>query len=286
LARALSLHFFHQRDANMTPQLEAVIFDWAGTIVDFGSFAPTQIFVDAFAQAYGFELSLAEARRPMGLGKWQHIEALGQDADVAPRWAAQFGRPMSEADVHHIYETFIPLQIERVGEHSDLIPGALEVVQALRSQGLKIGSTTGYPRPVMQRLMALATERGYTPDCTVCSGDLSAGARPGPWMALANVQSLQIGAVSHCVKVDDTVPGIAEGLNAGMWTVGLALSGSPAGLSLAEYMQADAAARQAVRARVTPIFEAAGAHFVIDTVADLPAVLLDIEARLALGLRP
>lgn len=267
-------------------QLEAVIFDWAGTMVDFGSFAPTQIFVDAFAQAYGFELSLEEARRPMGLGKWQHIEALGQDPDVGLRWAAQFGRPMSEDHVRHIYKTFIPLQVERVGAHSNLIPGALSLVQSLRSQGLKIGSTTGYPREVMQRLMVKAAEQGYAPDCTVCADDLAAGARPGPWMALACVQHLHIGAVSHCVKVDDTVPGIAEGLNAGMWTVGLALSGSPAGWTQAEFEQADEATRRAVRERVTPMFEAAGAHFVIDTVADLPAVLLDIEERLALGLRP
>ena len=272
--------------ATLQPQLEAVIFDWAGTMVDFGSFAPTQIFVDAFAQAYGFELSLEEARRPMGLGKWQHIEALGQDPDVGPRWVAQFGSPMSEDDVRHIYDTFIPLQVERVGAHSDLIPGALELVNALRRQGLKIGSTTGYPREVMQRLMVLAAERGYAPDCTVCADDLAAGARPGPWMALACVQDLHIGAVSHCVKVDDTVPGIAEGLNAGMWTVGLALSGSPAGWTQTEYEQADEATRRAVRERVTPIFEDAGAHFVIDTVADLPAVLRDIEERLALGLRP
>jgi phosphonoacetaldehyde hydrolase len=255
-------------------------------MVDFGSFAPTQIFVDAFAQAYGFELSLEEARRPMGLGKWQHIEALGQDPDVGPRWAAHFGHPMSEDHVRHIYQTFIPLQVERVGAHSELIPGALALVQALRSQGLKIGSTTGYPREVMQRLMVLAAEQGYAPDCTVCADDLAAGARPGPWMALACVQDLHIGAVSHCVKVDDTVPGIAEGLNAGMWTVGLALSGSPAGWTQTEYEQADEATRRAVRERVTPMFEGAGAHFVIDTVADLPAVLLDINKRLALGLRP
>ena len=272
--------------ATLQPQLEAVIFDWAGTMVDFGSFAPTQIFVDAFAQAYGFELSLEEARRPMGLGKWQHIEALGQDPDVGPHWVAQFGSPMSEDDVRQIYDTFIPLQVERVGAHSDLIPGALELVNGLRRQGLKIGSTTGYPREVMQRLMVLAAERCYAPDCTVCADDLAAGARPGPWMALACVQDLHIGAVSHCVKVDDTVPGIAEGLNAGMWTVGLALSGSPAGWTQTEYEQADEATRRAVRERVTPIFEDAGAHFVIDTVADLPAVLRDIEERLALGLRP
>lgn len=270
----------------MKPQLEAVVFDWAGTMVDFGSFAPTQIFVDAFAQAYGFELSLEEARRPMGLGKWQHIEALGQDSDVGPRWRAQFGQPMSQDDVRHIYDTFIPLQVERVGAHSDLIPGALALVQALRSQGLKIGSTTGYPREVMQRLMLLAAQRGYAPDCTVCADDLAAGARPGPWMALACVQELRIGSVAHCVKVDDTVPGIAEGLNAGMWTVGVSLSGSPAGWTLAEFEQATAADRQTVRDRVAPMFEEVGAHFVIDTVADLPAVLTQIEQRLAKGQRP
>lgn len=269
-----------------TQRLEAIIFDWAGTMVDFGSFAPTQIFVDAFMQAYGFNLSLDEARRPMGLGKWQHIEALGRDPDVGARWARQFGRAMSAEDVQHIYKTFIPLQVERVGEHSDLIPGVLTLVRALRDQGLKIGSTTGYPRQVMERLMALAAARGYAPDCTICADDLPAGARPGPWMALANVQNLQISAVSHCVKVDDTAPGIAEGLNAGMWTVGLALSGSPAGWTLAEYEQADDAKRQVVRDRVRVMFKSVGAHFVIDTVADLPEVLLAIEKNLTMGLRP
>jgi phosphonoacetaldehyde hydrolase len=270
----------------MQRHLEAVIFDWAGTIVDFGSFAPTQIFVDAFKSAYGFDLSLAEARGPMGLGKWQHIEALGRDPVIGARWQARFGKPMGEAEIRHIYETFIPLQVERVGVHSTLIPGALQVLQGLREQGLKIGSTTGYPRQVMERLMTLAAEQGYTPDCTVCADDLEAGARPGPWMALDCVRQLRIGAVSHCVKVDDTLPGIHEGLNAGMWTVGLALSGSPAGWTLAQYQAADEAARSAVRERVGAGFRAAGAHFVIDTVADLPVVLDDIQTRLAQGQRP
>lgn len=270
----------------MQQSLEAVIFDWAGTIVDFGSFAPTQIFVDAFQSAFGFDLSLAEARGPMGLGKWQHIEALGQDPVVGARWLARFGRPMAEADVRHIYETFIPLQVERVGLHSALIPGALQMVQGLRQQGLKIGSTTGYPRQVMERLMVLAAEQGYTPDCTVCADDLQAGARPGPWMALECVQQLRIGAVGHCVKVDDTVPGIHEGLNAGMWTVGLSLSGSPAGWTLDQFRLADEVERAGVRERVGTEFRSQGAHYVIDTVSDLPSVLKEIEQRLTRGQRP
>lgn len=270
----------------MQHQLEAVIFDWAGTIVDFGSFAPTQIFVDAFKQAFDFDISLEEARGPMGLGKWQHIEALGTDRAIAARWQAKFGRAMTQADVGHIYRTFLPLQVERVAAHADLIPGALETIHALRARGIKIGSTTGYPRQVMERLMLVAQERGYAPDCTVCADDLEAGARPGPWMALQCVLELRVGRVAHCVKVDDTLPGIEEGLNAGMWTVGLALSGSPAGLTLAQYQSASPDQLSEVRDRVTAEFTAAGAHFVIDTVADLVPVLDEIELRLTRGQRP
>jgi len=270
----------------MQNRLEAVIFDWAGTVLDFGSFAPTQIFVDAFKTAFDFDLTLDEARWPMGLGKWQHIEALGREPKIAARWLARFDRPMSASDVRYIYETFIPLQVERVGLHSALIPGVLGVVEQLRLRGLKIGSTTGYPRQVMERLMGMAAEQGYVPDCIVCADDLAAGARPGPWMALECVQQLRAGAVWRCVKVDDTLPGIEEGLNAGMWTVGLSLSGSPAGWTLAEYEAADTKDRSRVRDRVSPAFLQAGAHYVIDTVADLPPVLEQIEQRLAQGQRP
>lgn len=270
----------------MQQQLEAVIFDWAGTTVDFGSFAPTQIFVDAFKQAFDFDLSLAEARGPMGLGKWQHIEALGRDPVIGARWQAQFGRPMSHDDIDHIYRTFLPLQVERVGAHADLIPGTLDAVANLRAHGLKIGSTTGYPRQVMTRLMAVAADKGYAPDCTVCADDLAAGARPGPWMALQCVLELKIGCVAHCVKVDDTTPGIAEGRNAGMWTVGLALSGSPAGLTWEDYKAATPEQLSAIRSRVSAEFLAAGAHFVIDSIADLRPVLAQIERKLAAGERP
>jgi phosphonoacetaldehyde hydrolase len=267
-------------------QLQALVLDWAGTVVDFGSFAPTQIFVDAFKKAYDFELSIAQARAPMGLGKWQHIEAIGQIPAVAQAWASRFGHAMTAQDIDHIYQTFMPLQVQRVGDHSDFIPGALDAVAHARGLGLKIGSTTGYPRAVMQVLMQIAAGNGYAPDCTVCADDLQAGSRPGPWMALECVQKLRIEAVWRCVKVDDTVPGLAEGRNAGMWTVGLALSGSPAGWTLDDYQRAGEQERQQVRARVVAEFQSAQPHYVIDTLQDLPAVLDTIEQRLQAGERP
>lgn len=70
----------------MKNNIEAVIFDWAGTVVDFGSFAPTQIFVQAFKEAYDFDISLAEARGPMGMGKIDHIRALLNEPTISQRW--------------------------------------------------------------------------------------------------------------------------------------------------------------------------------------------------------
>lgn len=266
--------------------VEAVIFDWAGTTVDFGSFAPTTIFVEAFRKAYDFEISLDEARGPMGMGKWDHIRALGDDPAIAARWKDQFGSEMSDQDVDLIYDTFMPLQIAKVGEHADLIPGALETITWLREQGIKIGSCSGYPRPVMEVLQKAAAERGYAPDCIIATGDLKAGSRPGPWMALQNVQELGIKAVSHCIKVDDSAPGIYEGHNAGMWTVGLSLSGNESGLTLDEFLAADDAAKAAARAKASVNLDKAGAHYIIDTIADLPAVVEEIQQRIAQGERP
>lgn len=270
----------------MHASIEAVIFDWAGTTVDFGSFAPTQIFVDAFRAAYDFDISLAEARGPMGLGKWQHIEALGRTPEIAARWQAKFGKPMDVEDIDTLYRTFLPLQVERVGLHAELIPGTLETVAELRRRNIKIGSTTGYPRIVMETLLQHAAENGYQPDCTVCADDLAAGARPGPWMALQCVLDLKIGNVAHCVKVDDTLPGIEEGRNAGMWTIGLALSGSPAGLTREEFAAASTSELAEIRNRVTATFKASGAHYVIDTIAELLPAINDIAARLERGERP
>jgi phosphonoacetaldehyde hydrolase len=215
-------------------KIEAVILDWAGTVVDYGSLAPTSIFVEGFKRAFDFDISLAEARVPMGLGKWDHIQALGTLPEVDARWRARFDRPMSDEDVGHIYRTFVPLQKIKVVEHADPIPGALETIDWLKEQGIKIGSCSSYPTEVMAALIPVAAKQGCQPDCVVASDELPAGARPGPWMALKNVIDLGITDVSHCVKVDDSAPGIKEGLSAGMWTVGVCLSGNAVGMTLDE----------------------------------------------------
>lgn len=267
-------------------QVNAVILDWAGTTVDFGSFAPTQIFVEAFQQTFGIDITLEEARIPMGLGKWQHIEALGKLPGIDARWRAKLGRSMTPQDIDALYQAFMPLQIAKVVDFAEPIAGVPEVIAELRRQGIKIGSCSGYPRAVMDVLAPAAAARGYAPDYWVATDDLAAGGRLGPWMALQNVIALGVDAVSHCVKVDDAVPGIAEGLNAGMWSVGLALSGNEFGVQWQEYQRMDAAEVARRRGLAAEKLYAAGAHYVIDTLAELPGILDAIDRRLANGEQP
>jgi phosphonoacetaldehyde hydrolase len=265
-------------------QVQAVVLDWAGTVVDFGSFAPTQIFVEAFGE-FGVAVSLEEARGPMGMGKWDHIRTLCDQPQIAERYRAAFDRLPTDDDVTALYERFMPLQIEKIALHSALIPGALEAIATLRDKGLKIGSCSGYPAVVMEKVVELARQNGYVTDHVVATDEVPNG-RPYPAQALANVIALRISDVAACVKVDDTWPGILEGRSAGMWTVALTCSGNALGLTYDEYKNLSAVVLAEERARIIKMFEDSRPHYVIDTIVELPAVIEDINQRLARGELP
>lgn len=264
--------------------LRAVVFDWAGTIIDFGSCAPMGAFVKLFKQ-FDIAITIEDARGPMGVAKWDHIKALGKLPHVAARWLERHGKPFDDADVDRLYEIFTPMNAAIVADFADFIPGAVEVVDALRARGLKIGSTTGYNRPIMDIVTPIAAAGGYVPDNLVCAGDLVAG-RPSPLMMYRSFADLGVWPPASVVKVDDTGVGIEEGINAGTWTVGVAVSGNGVGLPLADWQALDHDHQQVLRAAATAKLEAAGAHYVIDSVADLLPVLEDIEARMRQGISP
>jgi len=264
--------------------LRAVVLDWAGTVIDFGSLAPMGAFVEVFAR-YGVEISVTEARGPMGLPKWDHIKALGTVPRIAAAWEFAQGAPFSDEDVDELYDVFTPMNAESVKQHAQLIPGVIEMVGALRARGLAIGSTTGYNRAVMEVMMPLAAAQGFTPDNVVCAGDLSGG-RPTPLMMYRTFADLGVWPPDAVLKVDDTAPGIVEGLAAGTWTVGIIASGNGVGLSLAQWNETSELERNALRATAGKALLDAGAHTVIDTVADLLPVITHIETMRAANATP
>ena len=243
----------------MSANLQAVVFDWAGTMIDFGSRAPVVALLKLF-DGFDVPISEAEARADMGMAKRDHIAAILAQPRVAAAWAARYGKTPDVTDGDRLFARITPLM------------QPADVVRQLRGQGVKIGSCTGYTREMMADILPAAAAQGYTPDCLVCAGDTAFG-RPSPLMLWKNMVELGVWPAAAVVKVDDAAVGIAEGRSAGTWTVGVAASGNSVGLS------AEALAVLPVEERADRIASAraellaAGAHVVIDTVADLPAVL-------------
>jgi phosphonoacetaldehyde hydrolase len=264
--------------------VKAVIFDWAGTVVDHGSLAPMGAFVETFAE-FGVKISVDEARGPMGMAKRPHIAALMALPRVATAWTERHGRPPTEADIDAVYTAFVPRNIAVAARHAALIPGVADVVAELRRAQVKIGSTTGYTREIMAEILPVAAAQGFAPDSIVCTGETPDG-RPTPYMLYKSFLDLAIWPAWDAIKVDDTEVGIREGINAGSWTVGVAVSGNLFGLSEVEAASLPAADFARRRSQAAKKLEGAGAHYVIDSVADLMPVARAIEARRARGERP
>lgn len=264
--------------------IRAVVFDWAGTVVDHGSLAPMGVFVEAFAE-FGVDITIAEARGPMGMAKRPHVAALMALPRISAAWADRHGHAPTDRDIDAVYDVFVPKNRAVAARFADVIPGVASVVAELRERGLGIGSTTGYTRDIMAEILPVAARQGFAPDCLVCTGDTPEG-RPSPYMLWRALTELGVFPAAHCIKVDDTEVGIAEGINAGAWTVGVAVTGNVFGHTLAETKALAPEEFAAKRAAAAARLAEAGAHYVVDGVADLLPVLSAINGRLARGERP
>jgi phosphonoacetaldehyde hydrolase len=241
-------------------------------------------FVRVFAER-GVEITSEEARAPMGLSKKDHLRTLLQMPAVAARWRDRHGRAATEHDLDELYQEFMPLQLETVDEFATPVPELLDCVAALRRQGIAIGATTGYFLEAARRVYTRAAEQGYRPDHCVCAEEVPTG-RPAPWMMFRIMETLGIFPPSAVVKVGDTLPDIGEGLAAGAWSVGVVRSSSEIGCSEAEWAALREPEQRQRSASCRAKLLAAGAHAVVDTLAELPARLDEFNARLGRGEKP
>jgi phosphonoacetaldehyde hydrolase len=250
---------------------DLVILDWAGTMVDFGCCAPVNALVEAFRR-HGVNLSESDARRDMGKAKADHVSALLSDPQIARAWNAANGANPTARDHEALMTDLGPLMREQAAQSATLIEGARQAVDTLRAAGLKIASSTGYTREMMQPVLERAAAQGYRPDHLVCSGETPHG-RPSPLMIYKACVDLAVWPLSRVVKVDDSEAGVAEGRAAGCLTVGIAASGNGVGLSAAALAALPAAERESRILQAGDALRAAGADLVIDSVAKLVPAL-------------
>lgn len=264
--------------------LQAVILDWAGTTVDHGSLAPIRVLQQVFADR-GIEISEEEARRDMGVLKKDHIRSVLRIPRIADAWSNRHRQTPDEDAVEALFADFIPRQISCLAECSSVISGVADVVQRLRGRGLKIGSTTGYTRPMLDVLLPHAARQGYAPDCALCPDDVGAG-RPLPWMIYENAIRMKVYPLEAVIKVGDTVSDIEEGLNAGTWTIGVTQTGNMIGRTEDSWRALPEGERAERLQDARRKFLDAGAHYVIETLAELDQVISQIEVHLRAGERP
>ncbi|MEH7308914.1 phosphonoacetaldehyde hydrolase [Neobacillus drentensis] len=266
-------------------KVEGVIFDWAGTMVDFGCFAPVRVFVDIFNGA-GIDVTMEEARAPMGMLKIDHIRAMLSMSRISALWEEKYGRSFNEQDVENLYEKFEPALLATLAEYTDPIPEIIETVQELRKQGLKIGSTTGYTDKMMDIVVPNAKKKGYSPDFYLTPDATNSVGRPYPYMIYRNMEQLKLSASWKVVKVGDTISDIVEGNHAGVWSVGVIIGSSEMGLSLEEFHALSEFDREVIISKTEHSFIKNGADFTIKTMSELPDLIERINKLIAEGKRP
>lgn len=267
-----------------------VMLDCSGTTMDRYVDAPAIVFVEVFRK-YGLEITMPEARAPMGLRKDLHIKAITEITSVRERFTAKFGRAPDQSDVDKMFADFVPTQLAllRNGNYHELLPGVGEVVKEMQKAGIKIGVTTGFTRDMLDLLLAGAATQGFHPDANV-AGDEVEMPRPTGYMVIKNLERMGVynvlNAMRRTIKVDDTVSGAGEGAPL-CWRVAVSKWSNYVADSwdAVRRMSADelAAREQASKEKLV---RESGAHYVIDDLRDLPAVVADVNRRLAAGENP
>jgi len=236
-------------------------------------------------EIHGIALSEADARRDMGLFKRDHIRQVLSLANVREAWYERHWQAPEETDVAELFAEFGPIQQAILEERAELIGGVAALAGRLSSRGIKLGSTTGYTRPMLDSLLARAAAQGYRPDLSLCPDD-TGGGRPHPWMCLRIALEFRLTSTAAAIKAGDTVSDIEEARNAGMWAVGVAATGNEVGLSAPDLAALPREERARRVEKACHRLRGAGAHYVIDSAAELELVIDQIDRRLNAGERP
>lgn len=249
-------------------KVDGVIFDWAGTTVDYGSFAPVQAFMEVFKQ-YGISPTMEEVRKPMGMLKIDHIRTMLHMERIQQAWKTIYGTEPGERDAQALYSIFEEKLMGILDQFTDPKPDVPAAVERLRRMGIAIGSTTGYTDQMMSIVAPAAKKKGYEPDVWFSPDSTGQKGRPYPYMIFRNMEALGLGDVRRVLKVGDTISDIQEGKCAGVLTAGVIIGSSQMGLSQEEFSRLPDRERDRLCRQTENSFRRAGADAVFLTLEEV-----------------
>ena len=249
--------------------VEAVIFDWAGTTIDYGSRAPIVAFQKAFANV-GIQISEAEIRQDMGLDKYTHIHKIMDLPAIQNDWQARFQVLPTEDDCNQIFSNFKAILLSSLTEFGHL-----------EAHNISYGTTTGYDAEMLALVLPIAAKQGYRPAVNITSEQTGGVGRPAPAMLALAAEQLTVTDPTTVMKIGDSVNDILEGNNADAVSVGIIDGSNIMGLSELAFNALSPAEQAERRAHVTAAYQRAGADYILQSMAELPALLDQINQPVA-----
>lgn len=257
-----------------------LLFDLNGTTVDCGCLAPIAAIAEAFRRR-GVPIDPILAKDPSGQYPLAHVERILADPGLKREWERVTGLPPAPGDGAAIWREAEACQSALAPLHADPIPGFAKVIADFRGQGIRVGATSTDALSTVEVMRPNMSAKGWTPDVIATATD-APSTPPAPYIHQLAAMRLGAPSVSDCVAIGDTPADMQAARNAGMWAVGVTLTGSAAGLPWTVLRDLSSDDRARLRDRAAPALHAAGAHVLIDTVLDT-SVALDLLRRPSLA---
>jgi len=239
---------------------------------------------------------MTQAREPMGCHKKDHIRYILQNNNIRNKWISQYKYEATENDIENIYNLYTKIQLDILTTYCNPLPETYNTLELLKNIGIWIGTTTGFNREILDKILQIHTRFNNLIDSTITSDEVPV-ARPSPFMIYKNINKIQQLDFDNkylykgrcIIKVDDTEVGIEEGINAGVWTIGVSKHSNLMGEytdNVEEYQKNEPYNYMRAIADIENRLYNAGANYVIDDISRLPHIITNINEKLELGFNP
>lgn len=238
------------------PTFSAVLFGLSGCLVDFGA----RTLPVALQRLYPQQTAASIAMPLAAHAALMHL----------------LGRAPQAAESHALDHALSAA----ASEHAEATPGALALLASLQQQNVPCAWLDELPRDASISLAAALPAWLPAVPGRAC--------RPWPapdacWQALSD---LQVERIDGCVLISGEPRLLQAGLNAGLWTIGLAACGPLCGQAPADWQALGAQQREQLRAEATLALYRLGVHSVIDQLTELGPCLDDLAQRRQKGEKP